>query len=300
MDRHLGINCQLQWQHLCTVSFDITFFPILRHFQHLSPFLSYLFFLRSVELRMNSFHFHGKSAKTARRRSSVYLPIPDMYKYHCATHPHEGGRSRCSPLVPRRKAAVVAHLVCSIHEVHWDAEGEWVVVGISQQDGHDLHPGGLGFPLSSLHGAIYWSLAVDGILAYLTPRQRGGENHKHAPSAMSSSISHAMPACSSLRILLKQRYISMQTHYSSQQTNSSSEKLQHRPQLQGPVKLRQTTQSLGNKYSLLLGGLDAYPLLYPVMITVSIKIEINSPSNLLSWQWNLVTIMSSPGKYWAV
>lgn len=78
-----------------------------------------------------------------------------MYKYHCATHPHEGGRSQCSPLVPRKNAAVVAHLVCSIHEVHWDAEGERVVVGISQQDGHDLHPGGLGFPLSSLHGAIY-------------------------------------------------------------------------------------------------------------------------------------------------
>lgn len=59
---------------------------------------------------------------------------------------------------------------------------------------------------------------------------------------------HAMPTCSSLRLLPpKQRYISMQIHYSSQQTNSSSEKLQHRPQLQGPVKLRQTTQSLGNK-----------------------------------------------------
>lgn len=30
----------------------------------------------------------------------------------------------CSPLVPRRKGAVVAHLVGSVHEVHWDAEGE--------------------------------------------------------------------------------------------------------------------------------------------------------------------------------
>lgn len=50
---------------------------------------------------------------------------------------------------------MVAHLVGSIHEVHRDAEGEGVVVGISQQDGHDLHPGGLGFPLSSLHRAGY-------------------------------------------------------------------------------------------------------------------------------------------------
>lgn len=36
----------------------------------------------------------------------------------------EGGRLRCSPLVPRRKAAAVAHLVGSIHKVHWDAEGQ--------------------------------------------------------------------------------------------------------------------------------------------------------------------------------
>lgn len=73
---------------------------------------------------MNSFHVLGKSAKTARRRCSVCLPISDKYKYHGATHPHEGGRLWCSPPVPRRKAAVVAHLVRSIHEVHGDAEGE--------------------------------------------------------------------------------------------------------------------------------------------------------------------------------
>lgn len=191
---------------------------------------------------MNSFHFLGKSAKTARRRSSVYLTIPNKYKHHGATHPHEGGRLWCSPAVPRRKAAVVAHLVRSIHEVYGDAEGEWVVVGISQQDGHDLHSRGLGFPFSSLHGALYWSLAVDGILAYLTPRQRG-ENHKQAPSAMSSSISHAMTTHSSFRLLLKERDASMQIHSSSQQTNSSNEKLQHKPELQGPVKLRQTMDS---------------------------------------------------------
>lgn len=81
-------------------------------------------FLRSVELGMNSFHFLGKSATTARRRNGVHPPTPDMCKYHGATHPHKGGRLWCSPLVPRRKAAVVAHLVCSVHEVHWDAEGE--------------------------------------------------------------------------------------------------------------------------------------------------------------------------------
>lgn len=73
---------------------------------------------------MNSFHFLGKSAETEWRRSNVYLPIPGKYKYHGATHPQEGGKSWCSPLVPRRKAAVVPHLVRSVHEVHWDAEGE--------------------------------------------------------------------------------------------------------------------------------------------------------------------------------
>lgn len=64
-------------------------------------------------------------------RNSVYLPVSDMYEHNRATHPHGEGRLWCSPLVPRRKAAVVAHLVGSIHKVHGDAEGERVVVGIS-------------------------------------------------------------------------------------------------------------------------------------------------------------------------
>lgn len=152
----------------------------------------------------------------------------------------EGGRLRCSPLVPRRKAAAVAHLVGSIHKVHWDAEGQWVVVGISQQDGHNLHPWGLGFSLTSLHSAVHWSLAVDGILAYFTPKQWDGDKsqtyalsvpcphiHFRAVTKHSSSI-----FCSSKDTYLC-RYPS-----SFQQTNSSSEKLQNKPELHTSVKLR--------------------------------------------------------------
>lgn len=129
---------------------------------------------------------------------------------YCATRSREGGRLRCSPLVPRRKAAAVTYLVGSVHKVHRDAEGQWVVVGISQQDGHDLHPWGLGFPLASLHSAVHWSLAVDGILAYFTPKQRDGD--KSQTHALSMPCPHPFPCCDKaflLNFLLKQRYISV-------------------------------------------------------------------------------------------
>lgn len=115
---------------------------------------------------------------------------------------------------------------------------------------------------------------------------------------MSSSISHAMTTHSSLRLLLKQRCISVQIHCSSRQTNSSSAKLQHKPELQGPVKLRQTMDSPGNTGVFPASRWTGYIFSSGPCCHHSIcQVKINSSSNSLSCQWNLVTIMSSPGKY---
>lgn len=150
------------------VSLNTAFFLILRHFQCLTP------------ATFSSRVLKGRDwipflAKIAKKINSTYLYMSDMYEHHGATKSHEGSRLWHSPLVPR-KATIVTHLVGSVHKVHWDAEGEWVVVGIPQQDGHNLHSWGLGFPFTSLNSAVHWSLAVDGILAYFTPRQ--GERWK--------------------------------------------------------------------------------------------------------------------------
>lgn len=123
-----------------------------------------------------------------------------------------------------------------------------------------------------------------------------GQNQKHTPSAMSSSIpmpwQHIPPSA---------KYASMQIHCSSQQKNSSSEKLQHKPELQGSVKLRQTMESLGNPRvfpaSMWTGHISSS---VPCCHHSICQVKINSPSNLLSRQWNLVTIASSPGKCWVV
>ena len=44
----------------------------------------------------------------------------------------------------------VRYLVGTVEEVHGDAEGQGVVVGVPEQDGQDLHAGRPGLPLSLL------------------------------------------------------------------------------------------------------------------------------------------------------
>lgn len=61
------------------------------------------------------------------------------------------------------------YLVGAVHEVHRDAEGQRVVVGVPQQDGHDLHAGRFGKTLSALQRPLYRALAVDSVLSHLAP-----------------------------------------------------------------------------------------------------------------------------------
>lgn len=42
------------------------------------------------------------------------------------------------------------YLVGVVHEMNWDAEWQWMVVRIPQQDGDDLHSWRSGLPLSIL------------------------------------------------------------------------------------------------------------------------------------------------------
>lgn len=63
----------------------------------------------------------------------------------------------------------VRYLVGVVHEVHWDAEWQWMVVGVSQQDGHDLHTWRLGLPLPILQCSLHRPLTVHCILPHLTP-----------------------------------------------------------------------------------------------------------------------------------
>lgn len=64
---------------------------------------------------------------------------------------------------------LMLYLVGVVEEVHGHAERQGVVIGISEQDGQDLHTGRPGLPLALLLGALHRALAVDGILPHLSP-----------------------------------------------------------------------------------------------------------------------------------
>ena len=57
--------------------------------------------------------------------------------------------------------------------MHWDAEGQRVVVGVPQQDGDDLHARRLGHALAIVQRALQRPLAVHGVLAHLAPAGGG-------------------------------------------------------------------------------------------------------------------------------
>lgn len=63
------------------------------------------------------------------------------------------------------------YLVGVVHEVNWDAEWQWMVVRVPQQDGHDLHAWRFGFPLSILQRSLQRSLTVHSILPHLIPKK---------------------------------------------------------------------------------------------------------------------------------
>lgn len=64
------------------------------------------------------------------------------------------------------------HLVGVVEEVNGHTERQGVVIGIPQQDGQDLHAGRPGLPLALLLGPLQGALAVDGILAHLSPEKK--------------------------------------------------------------------------------------------------------------------------------
>lgn len=83
---------------------------------------------------------------------------------------------RYSPLEEAQaRAHARPHLVGPVGEVHGDAEGQGVVEGVPQQDGHHLHARRPGLPLPRLQGPLHGPLAVGGILASLTSKKTGEE-----------------------------------------------------------------------------------------------------------------------------
>lgn len=66
------------------------------------------------------------------------------------------------------------YLVGVIKEMHWDTEGQRVVVRVPQQDRQDLHARGAGLSLPFLLAALYRPLTVDGILPNFCPEEDGG------------------------------------------------------------------------------------------------------------------------------
>ena len=64
------------------------------------------------------------------------------------------------------------HLVGVVEEVNGYTERQGVVIGIPQQDGQDLHAGRPGLPLALLLGPLQGALAVDRILAHLSPEKK--------------------------------------------------------------------------------------------------------------------------------
>ena len=70
------------------------------------------------------------------------------------------------------------HLVGPVGEVHGDAEGQGVVEGVPQQDGHHLHARRPGLPLPGLQRPLYRPLAVRGVLAgFISKRQVKGKRN---------------------------------------------------------------------------------------------------------------------------
>lgn len=62
-----------------------------------------------------------------------------------------------------------SYLVGIVEEVHRHAERQGVMIGVSEQDGQDLHPGRSGLSLALLLSAFHGAVAVYGILPHLSP-----------------------------------------------------------------------------------------------------------------------------------
>lgn len=61
------------------------------------------------------------------------------------------------------------YLVGVVHKVDRYAEGQRVMVWVSQENGQNFHARRLGFPFSILQHSLHWPLTVHCILSYLTP-----------------------------------------------------------------------------------------------------------------------------------
>lgn len=86
--------------------------------------------------------------------------------------------------------------------MHWDAEGQRVVVGVPQQDGDDLHPRRSGLPLPVPERALHGPLAVHRILPHLAPGRT--EVGQEWAWYLGNEISGGSPwVCVALQVLFK-------------------------------------------------------------------------------------------------
>ena len=74
----------------------------------------------------------------------------------------------------------LTNLVGGIKEVDGYADWLGVVVGVPQQDGHDLHAGWPCLPPPTVHGSLQGPLAKHSILAHLTPTHKHSSDHIYA------------------------------------------------------------------------------------------------------------------------
>lgn len=81
----------------------------------------------------------------------------------------------------------VCYLVGVVHEVDWDAEWQRMVVGVSQQDGDDLHTRRFGLPLSILQCSLHRPLTVHCILPHLTP-VRAKKRYRNVNNALNNCL----------------------------------------------------------------------------------------------------------------
>lgn len=104
------------------------------------------------------------AAARASRASAGLDPTACFSSLICCEH-FVGTSSSFCPITRLEEA----NLVGAVHEMHWDAERQGVVVRVPQQDGDDLHTRRSGLPLPVGERPLHGPLAVHGILPHLAP-----------------------------------------------------------------------------------------------------------------------------------
>lgn len=101
---------------------------------------------------------------TQEHRFSPVSKIPSRESSTMPVHENTCWRRPCGA-----SCWMCSYLVGVVEEVHRHAERQGVMIGVSEQDGQDLHTGRPGLPLALLLSAFHRALAVNGILPHLSP-----------------------------------------------------------------------------------------------------------------------------------